>query len=309
MIPSVDEVLLLAAQLLGDPTQRKFNDAKLQPFFELAYEELTGEMARHHVRKQKRAVTYALPANTTSLTPLTASISNFGELIRMEERPYGSSELYTRVRPVDSLPQNTATDLLHWVEWSDDTWRFIGATQAIQLRITYWDSGAAPTSGSVGIDGSKNFLAYRTAANAGIPAGNVELAVEYDKQARGPYRDGGGGFIHALIQAMVVAEQKVQIQLPAYTAQPYNAVYLSTGLAAGSDGGTSVGAPTNTVITGTIDGANDTFTIPSSPLRMLLYRNGTLIDENTAYTLSGTTITFLPGYIPQTGDTLRAEVW
>ena len=43
MIPTVEQVLLLTASLLGDPSQRKFTNAKLQPFFELAYEELTGE--------------------------------------------------------------------------------------------------------------------------------------------------------------------------------------------------------------------------------------------------------------------------
>jgi hypothetical protein len=76
-----------------------------------------------------------------------------------------------------------------------------------------------------------------------------------------------------------------------------------------SGGGGDVGAPTNAAITGTIDGTNDTFTLPSTYLRVLLYRNGALLNENVAYTISGATITFLPGYIPQTGDTLRAEVW
>jgi len=216
MIPTVEQVLLLTASLLGDPSQRKFTNAKLQPFFELAYEELTGEMARYFLPKQKRSTTYQLTANTTSLTPATASISNFGELILLEERAYGSADLYTKVEAVDALPQRLATDRLAEYEWSNDQFNFIGATQNIQLRITYLDSGVAPTTGSVGIDGSKNYLAHRTAALAAIPSGNVELGDLYDRAARGPMRDGGGGHMHTLIQAMVTAMQKVKTQMPAY---------------------------------------------------------------------------------------------
>lgn len=222
MIPTVEQILALSAGLLGDPSQRKFTNAKLLPFFELAFEELTGEMARYHLPKQKRSVLYTLTASTTSLTPATASISNMGELVVLEERPSGSSNDYTIVAQVDKLPQEDAASDLRWFEWSNDQFNFVGATQNIQLRITYYDSGAAPTTGSVGIDGCKNYLAYRTAALAAIPSGNVELGVEYDRQARGPMRDGGGGFMHTLLQAMVVSMQKVKTQSPAYRKYPFS---------------------------------------------------------------------------------------
>ena len=218
MIPSVEEVLQLSASLLGDPSARKFRPDKLQPFFEMAFEEMTGEMARYHIPKQKRAVLYTLPANTTSLTPDDASISNFGELIVMEERADNSSDLFTRVIQVDRLPQIVAVEKLLYHEWYDDTWHLLGATQDVELRIVYWDSGVAPTSGSTGVDGCKNFLAYRTAAGAALPAGNVELGRDLDRQARGPMLDGGGGFLHTFIQAQVVAGQRVQMQPPVYRA-------------------------------------------------------------------------------------------
>ena len=76
MIPTVEEVKILAAGLLGEPTPRKFTAEKLQPSFELAYEELMEEMARNHLTKQLRAVTYPLAANTTSLTPATIGVSS-----------------------------------------------------------------------------------------------------------------------------------------------------------------------------------------------------------------------------------------
>lgn len=308
MIPTVEQVLEYSAALLGDPSQRKFTNAKLLPFFVLAYEEMTTEMARYHLPKRKRVTTYPLTAGTALLSPATAGIGSFGELIVLEERPYGSSQIYTKIQPVDSLPQISATDKLLYFEWIDDSFKFIGATGDIDLRITYFGSGEAPSTGTTGVDGCRNFLAYRTASMAAIPAGNVELGDRYEKVALGPMRDGGGGYLHNLIQAMVVSQQKVQMQAPAYQTTPFPAFMPPIGVIS-TDGGSNVGAPTNAVITGTIDGSNDTFTLPASYLRVLLYRNGALLNESIAYTISGATITFLPGYIPQTGDILRAEVW
>ncbi|MGH9657269.1 MAG: hypothetical protein ACRD96_01930 [Bryobacteraceae bacterium] len=64
-----------------------------------------------------------------------------------------------------------------------------------------------------------------------------------------------------------------------------------------------------TVPSGTINGTNTTFTLPSSPnpaASLSLYRNGALKKPGVDYNLSAGTITFLPGQIPQTGDILLA---
>jgi hypothetical protein len=307
MIPTVEEVLALAAGLLGERTPRKFTAAALQPAFEMAYEELTEEMARNHLVKQLRTVVYPLAANTTSLTPAAIGISNFGELYTMEERIYGSTGIFTLVTACTALPQRQAVEKLIDYEWSNDTWNFIGATVATQLRIRYYDSGAAPTTGTCGIDGCKNFLAYRVAAIAGFTAGNKDLARDYDRQARGPVLDNNGGFIFRLIQAAVTGEQASQLQMPIYHAQNLAMLPFVPGLAA-SEGG-SVGAPSTVVPTGTIDGSNETFTLASTPLHMTLYLNGVTLLSGTAYTLSGATIAMAPGYIPQVGDLFWAEVW
>lgn len=309
MIPSVAEVNTLVGALLGDPLLRKFTANKQQPFLEMAYEELTGEMARYHIRKQRRAVVYPLNAGITSLTPATAGISNFGELVKLEERAYGSTDQYTLVTEVDSLPQRDADSRLGIYEWSDDTFNFVGATQAISVRITYYDSGAAPTSGTTGIDGCKNFLAHRTAALAALPAGNVQLSQQYDIAARGAGDDKTGGMLHKIIQAMITSEQKTQMQLPCYQAYSYAGINTVGGLITTGGGGASVGAPSLAVLTGDIDGANATFTLIAIPLRLFLFLNGVLLFDGVGYSLSGSTVTMLPGYIPQSGDSLRAEVW
>jgi hypothetical protein len=64
-----------------------------------------------------------------------------------------------------------------------------------------------------------------------------------------------------------------------------------------------------TTLTGSINGTNTTFTIPAAPTSLELYRNGVLLKSTVDYTLSTTTITFLAGAIPQTGDTLTGWVF
>ena len=60
---------------------------------------------------------------------------------------------------------------------------------------------------------------------------------------------------------------------------------------------------------GTIDGTNRTFTLagaPSPSTSLHVYRNGILQRVSVDFTLSGSTMTFLPGSAPQTGDILLA---
>lgn len=70
--------------------------------------------------------------------------------------------------------------------------------------------------------------------------------------------------------------------------------------------------PTRVAPTGTIDGLNDTFTVPANTL-LFLFTNGVLRQPGGVhYTLSGTgnvTITYAAGYIPEAGDVHDAIYW
>jgi hypothetical protein len=60
---------------------------------------------------------------------------------------------------------------------------------------------------------------------------------------------------------------------------------------------------------GAINGTNATFTLaftPSPVASLDLYRNGLLLTQSVDYSISGSTVTFLTGAIPQTGDSLTA---
>lgn len=65
----------------------------------------------------------------------------------------------------------------------------------------------------------------------------------------------------------------------------------------------------NIVPSGTVNGTNGTFTLPTTPTNgasLQLFRNGLLQQQAATgdYTISGPTITFLATSIPQTGDIL-----
>jgi hypothetical protein len=59
---------------------------------------------------------------------------------------------------------------------------------------------------------------------------------------------------------------------------------------------------------GTIDGVNNTFMLANTPLgsSLMLFRNGLNLTATSDYTLNGSTIQFVPGALPQPGDTLNA---
>ena len=67
--------------------------------------------------------------------------------------------------------------------------------------------------------------------------------------------------------------------------------------------------PTEETPGGAIDGSNPNFTLSKTPLFLILKKNGIVLTESIGYTKSGATIAFQAGYIPQTGDNIRAILW
>jgi len=67
--------------------------------------------------------------------------------------------------------------------------------------------------------------------------------------------------------------------------------------------------PTTVTPSGTINGSNNQFGVAASTVHLSLFWNGLKLREGTGYTFSGGLITMQPGYIPQSGDVLEAEIW
>jgi hypothetical protein len=109
---------------------------------------------------------------------------------------YWSGNAFVPMRgPMHDLPRASAGSQLVTWEWTGDRFRFVGASEAVELEITYRASALAPSSGLVGILDSLNFLAHRTAASAARENGEYELAQALDTKAE--------GFLHTFLQKLV----------------------------------------------------------------------------------------------------------
>ncbi len=201
-LPTVAEVFSDVQSLCGDPGSTDvYTSAILMPFFGIAYREMWDLFVKWKLQIAEQTATYTLPANTTSLTPATAGISNMASPIRLWERGSASDE-WELMDSIDELPQADRDAFLHWWAWEGETFYFVGATGQRLLKIEYTASGSAPTSGAIPVDNSRNFLAARTASLVlGPIGGQYELAGHWEIKALGPEREanGKGGFLRDLV--------------------------------------------------------------------------------------------------------------
>jgi hypothetical protein len=67
----------------------------------------------------------------------------------------------------------------------------------------------------------------------------------------------------------------------------------------------------NEIPSGTINGANLVFTLANSPKsnKISLIRNGMVMQPTGHYSVSGTTLTYITGFEPQTGDWHITSYW
>lgn len=313
MIPTVEQIKTDALGWVDDDAGTRFLAPVQQWGFKAAYLTLADCFLLYQIPKIKKIVLYSVAANATSFYPADASISDFGELISMEERTDGSSERYQPVLEVNTLPQRDPATVLMEFEWRDDGFFFLGATTARQVRITFYGSGNPPTTGTVGIDGSDLVLAKLTAAFMAPRKGDPELGQQLMNQAVGPnFQDGRvGGDAMRLIQPMVRAQQRVPVAPRPFRAggqrlRMNSRFFVSPAFTAGSE------SMIDLVIAGAINGTDGTdgntvFTLDQNPAHLTLYKNGVKQKMGISYTYSMGTIIFISPNIPLVGDLLDAE--
>lgn len=318
MISTFEDVRTRARHLLDDANGDVFTDAIFTQAFGEAWDVAREACNVYQIPLSKKSTTYTLPASTTSLTPATAGITGLGELIELEERLSGSSDNYSHVEEVDKLPQYSQTDELRFFVWEEDSFKFIGANVARQLRITWYDMPAAPTTGSIGVDGLHTFLALYSAGVMGPRKGYDDIGDRCMMRAVGPSFSQNiiGGALFRFIQPMVRARQHVQVAPRPFRAGarrrylrnvPHVAAQLPVS------GGTTIPAQFTSAgavptITGTMNGINDTFVLSYPVTTIVLYRNGSLLTGNGVdYTHAANTITFSADAAkPVSGDILTA---
>lgn len=269
----------------------------------------------HQCPRVQIITTCTLSALATSLTPAAAGISDFADIDELEERLNGSSERYTTVDRVDKLSQRAMGDRLLEFNWRNDTFYFVGATTARDLRITYASSGSAPSSGSINVDNSLSFLSNYAAGVAGPRKGYDELADRCMRMAVGPrYAEGIiGGQLWQLIQPRVRSMQNVQIAPRPYGYERRLSRRRVPYVAAQQPQGVGV-APVQFsyfagTITGTLDGVNATFYLPYPVTTAEAVLNGSELTRDQQFTHAANVITFIAPYIPQPGADILVKGW
>ena len=189
----------------------------------------------------------------------------------------------------------------------------------IDLQIQYDSSSAAPTDDATQIlvDGSLSFLSNYAVGAAGFRKGDDEIAARCKQAAVGPRYDVGviGGQLYRLIQPLVRSLQNVQVANRPFSAARRMSRGIRTpfiGANPGVGGTTQISTQFSTAdgtITGTIDGVNTLFYLSLGGVTSaIVYLNGLTMTEGVDYTRVTNEITFLSGSIPQTGDTVTADV-
>ncbi len=101
----------------------------------------------------------------------------------MWERPTGSGQQFSKVEPVEKLPEGYQASQLRWYEWRGDSLWFKGATQVVDLKIPYVSylpdlasvgSMPIPDTTQIPIMRASRALAYLIAAEYAAPRGSEQ---------------------------------------------------------------------------------------------------------------------------------------
>lgn len=222
-VPTYEDICTLVRSLLSDTevgTGEVFTNDMLQPFFSLAFREMHDSLAAFGYPRQKKTSTATIPINTVSITcaALSTPITDMAEPLKLDDAA-SSAGPFQPVYNSQTPPEvATASPSLGFYCWETDTFYFAGCTTGTRfLRIRYNASApVSPTTGSVGIDQSQNFLSYRTASLAAGAKGMDELANRYGTYALGPQlkADGAAGYLSGLISVAMKAIKRQEARRP-----------------------------------------------------------------------------------------------
>jgi hypothetical protein len=162
-----------AQALLNDAAATRFTNAKLFPYTKKAYREL------------QRKLMLAGSPNVKEITAVIDVAANATDLgagqpadllipISMEERPDGSSGLFTPMVEREWEPNENRTNTLRYWTWREELIVFLGATAAVEVKLLYrkgLPALANDTTSNILISDAVTFLAARCAALAAMYIG------------------------------------------------------------------------------------------------------------------------------------------
>ncbi len=315
MISTVAQVQNRTLALLDDSAGATFTTAIYTEGFSEAWDAMRSAMVQYQIPFIEEIVEVTISPGVTSLSPSTAGIGGFGELVEIEERRDGSTDHYQRIWEVDKLAQRDPGEVLGEFVWRLDSFQFIGATTARQIRIRYWDTGAAPTSGTTGVDGAITFLSKYAASVMAPRKGYDEYAARYKLEAVGGRYEEGliGGALFRLIQPMVRSRQRVQV-----APKPYSVIrrriwrrapYIAANQPAGGGDMPAIFTLWNGTLSGVADGTNPQFFLSYPVRQVVVHLNGIALTQDMHFTHGANMVTFIPPYIPMPGADIMIEGW
>lgn len=132
-----------------------------------------------------------------------------------------SGDRFSMMSAVRDMPYNQPiSSYLRIWQWQDSQLRFLGATQSVELHITYWASAIPPTNVNteLGIDDCMAFLATRVASLAAESRGWYEMANRLAARALGPKgeADGSGGLLRSFLNLQVQNLQRTIFVKPMF---------------------------------------------------------------------------------------------
>jgi hypothetical protein len=175
-------VMTRSGALLNDPANATYTHALLLTHLQSAMLRLQSEFTLNDLpvtSEETAALTIAIGANLTaaSTPPIPADLIHPYD---MWEKPTGSSvDNYVIMEQVDELPNRLQDTTLNEWQWRDSEIYFVGATVAVDVKLTYEKTALVISAANTSINllDAELYLAAQTAAFAAlIMGGNAELS-------------------------------------------------------------------------------------------------------------------------------------
>lgn len=169
---SYREACSLAQRLLADPLGLKWKEGALMPFLVEALRACQRRCAENGMQILRGIQDVQIPANATSIGLLTvpALATDFVLPWELAEKLGGTTGKYQPMTKDENLlPDVDRTAMLRLWNWRGGAILFIGATRAVDIRISYEKELTAPAAltETVPIIGAASAIAYKAAELAG----------------------------------------------------------------------------------------------------------------------------------------------
>lgn len=188
----------------------EFTDEKLNEPYCSAFESLNIQAGINSLPAAERTVVITVPAGDTVIDP-GESVPDFGQPYRVEEKPAGSTERYTPVNQISELVIRAPFDRIACYELEQGVLKTCGATQDVELRISYYSNGLPDPNpdAHTGYPNSLQYLGLKTAALALEPREEgAALSARLESRAVDA--------LQSWLQWMVKQQQSIRITRPPF---------------------------------------------------------------------------------------------